>query len=92
VVSDQLLFGAGRRLIFIRKQFLKPVLKPPFEKGGFRGIFKGLSNPPAPPFTKGGGILGSFLMETTQFPPPQPSTPLGEREKMNQFNAPGNSF
>jgi hypothetical protein len=29
-------------------------LKSPFFKGGFRGIMKRLSNPPLPPFKKGG--------------------------------------
>jgi hypothetical protein len=31
-------------------------LKSPFEKGGFRGIYKGLPNSPQPPFSKGGSF------------------------------------
>jgi hypothetical protein len=41
----------------------KLFLKSPFEKGGFRGIYKGLPPPPSSPLPKG-GVLRSFRMET----------------------------
>jgi hypothetical protein len=40
----------------------KKFLKSPFEKGGFRGIYKGLQNPPSPLFPKG-GVLKIFRMK-----------------------------
>jgi hypothetical protein len=48
-------------------------LKSPFFKGGFRGIIKGLSNPPLPPFRKGGRKNLRIMMEPHTDPQPSPA-------------------
>ncbi len=50
-------YSSGKRLVF----------KSPFEKGGFRGIFKRLENPPYPPLEKGGNKLTDYWLLTTGY-------------------------
>jgi hypothetical protein len=42
-------------------------LKSPFEKGGFRGIYRGLQNPPSPPLEKGGIKAASIMLKNSFF-------------------------